>query len=64
MTHYCEKCGKEMDRTARCEFHCRNCDITIFDWSLQYEDSKPKKELSSDYDMADLCHGGDLSEDD
>lgn len=41
--HYCDKCGKEMERTAKCEFYCRDCDNTIFDFSLQYEGESKQK---------------------
>lgn len=61
--HYCDECGKRMKRTAKCEFYCESCDRTIFDWSLQYEDSKQKKEHSSDFSLANFCRGGDLTED-
>lgn len=27
--HYCDKCGKKMERTAKCEFNCEECDNTI-----------------------------------
>lgn len=39
--HYCDKCGKEMVRTAKCEFYCSDCDNTIFDFSLQSQCGKP-----------------------
>lgn len=41
--HYCDKCGKKMERTAKCEFNCEECDNTIFDFSLQYEGENSKK---------------------
>lgn len=59
--HYCDECGKPMKRTAQCEFYCEDCDNTIFDFSLQYR-SKPKKN-HSDFELANFCHGGDLTED-
>lgn len=34
--HYCDKCGKEMKRTTKCEFYCEKCDNTVFDFSLKY----------------------------
>ena len=62
--HYCDKCGKRMKRTAVCEFYCKRCDNTIFDWSLKYaEKRKPEREFRSDFELADFCRGGDLSED-
>lgn len=61
--HYCDKCGKEMARTAKCEFYCSDCDNTIFDFSLQYDGTKKKKREPSDFEFADFCHGGDLTED-
>lgn len=66
--HYCEKCGRKMKRTARCEFYCKNCDNTIFDWSLKYSkedeyENKSYKEHHSDFELADFCRGGDLTED-
>ena len=39
--HYCDECGKKMKRTAKCEFYCKSCDSTIFDWNVQqYFDGK------------------------
>ena len=61
--HYCDKCGKEMERTAKCEFYCADCDNTIFDFSLQAQDNGKKKQHSSDFELADFCRGGDLTED-
>lgn len=61
--HYCDKCGKEMERTAKCEFYCRDCDNTIFDFSLQYEGESKQKRHMSDFELADFCRGGDLTED-
>ena len=66
--HYCDICGKKMKRTAKCEFYCKACDNTIFDWSLKYakeegEENKPHKEHHSDFELADFCRGGDLTED-
>ena len=61
--HYCDKCGKEMEQTAECEFYCADCDNTIFDFSLQCKDNRKKKQHTSDFDLADLCHGGDLTDD-
>lgn len=61
--HYCDNCGKEMERTAKCEFYCADCDNTIFDFSLQYEGQGKKKKELSDFELANLCHGGDLTED-
>ena len=62
--HFCEHCGKKMKRLAQCEFYCNTCDKTVFDWSLQYESEKKKpKEFHSDFELADFCHGGDLSDD-
>ena len=62
--HYCDQCGKPMKRTAKCEFYCKACDNTIFDFSLQYEDGgSKKKEHKSDFELADFCRGGDLTED-
>ncbi|MFQ7739916.1 MAG: hypothetical protein ACLRJC_20090 [Emergencia timonensis] len=61
--HYCVECGKKMKRTAKCEFYCKSCDRTIFDWSLQYDGSERKKEHRSDFSLADFCRGGDLTED-
>lgn len=60
---YCKKCGTQMQRTAKCEFRCENCDTILFDFSLQYEDTDKKKQHSSDFELADLCRGGDLTED-
>ena len=60
---YCDICGKKMKQMARCEFYCKDCDNTIFDWSLQNEGQKKKKELWSDFDLANFCRGGDLTED-
>lgn len=62
-THYCDLCGKEMKRTAKCEFYCADCDNTIFDFGLQYQDNDKKKQHTSDFDLADFCCGGDLIED-
>lgn len=62
-THYCDKCGKQMKRTAQCEFYCSKCDNTIFDFSLKYENSEKRKSHKSDFELADFCRGGDLSED-
>ena len=59
--HYCDICGRKMKRTAKCEFYCKKCDNTIFDWGLMNED--PPKEHKSDFEFADFCRGGDLSED-
>lgn len=61
--HFCDKCGKEMERTAKCEFYCRDCDNTIFDFSLQYEGESKQKRHMSDFELADFCRGGDLTED-
>ena len=61
--HHCDGCGKKMKRTAKCEFYCESCDRTIFDWSLQHEETEQKREHRSDFDLADFCHGGDLTED-
>lgn len=61
--HYCDECGKKMKRRARCEFYCKACDNTIFDWSLQSEGDNRKKEHVSDFSLADFCRGGDLTED-
>ena len=61
--HYCNNCGKKMKRTAKCEFYCKACDNTIFDWSLKYDGSERKREHRSDFELADFCRGGDLSED-
>ena len=61
--HYCDKCGKEIERTAKCEFYCRDCDNTIFDFSLQYEGRSEEKRHMSDFELADFCRGGDLTED-
>ena len=61
--HYCDNCGKEMKRTAKCEFYCADCDNTIFDFSLQYQDNDKKKQHTSDFALADFCRGGDLTED-
>ena len=44
-THYCDKCGKEMKRTAKCEFYCAGCDNTIFDFSLQYKTTIRKNSI-------------------
>ena len=52
-----------MKRTAKCEFYCEACNKTIFDWSFQYEESEQKKEHRSDFELANFCCGGDLSED-
>ncbi len=52
-----------MQRTAKCEFRCKNCDTILFDFSLQYEDTDKKKQNSSDFELADFCRGGDLTED-
>ena len=43
--HYCVECGKKMKRTAKCEFYCKSCDRTIFDWSLQYDGSERKRNI-------------------
>ena len=34
--HHCDKCGKEMKRTTKCEFYCEKYDNTVFDFSLKY----------------------------
>ena len=34
--YYCDSCGKEMKRTAQCEWYCKKCDNTIFDFGQQY----------------------------
>lgn len=60
---YCDECGKKMERTARCEFYCKKCDNTVFDFSLQNEGYKSKKQFYSDFALADFCRGGDLTED-
>lgn len=62
-THYCDECGKEMTRTARCEFYCEDCDNRVFDFSLDYEGIYKKKSHYSDFSLADFCRGGDLSDD-
>lgn len=34
--HYCDSCGRKMTRTAKCEWYCKKCDQTIFDFSQKY----------------------------
>ena len=46
--HICDQCGKKMKRTAKCEFYCKKCDNTIFDWSLQYEGRENEYEYDID----------------
>ena len=59
--HYCDICGKKMVRRAKCEFYCKKCDNIIFDWSLQ--EYKSEKEHKNDFELAEFCRGGDLTED-
>lgn len=61
--HYCDICGKAMKRIAKCEFYCKKCDNTIFDFSLQYDGSSKSKNHFSDFELADFCRGSDLTED-
>ena len=35
----CDSCGREMKRVARCEWHCKKCDKSIFDFSQNYNES-------------------------
>jgi predicted RNA-binding Zn-ribbon protein involved in translation (DUF1610 family) len=61
--HYCDTCGKKMERTAQFEFYCDECDNTIFDFSLQNENRDKYKRNRSDFELADFCRGGGLTED-
>lgn len=62
-THYCDICGKEMKRIAKCEFYCAECDNIIFDFGLQYQNREKKKQHNSDFELVAFCRGGDLTED-
>ena len=61
--YYCDICGNKMKRKAKCEFSCKLCDNTLFDWSLQYGSAKEYEEINSDFERANLCRGGELLED-
>ena len=45
IVHYCNQCGKKMERVARCEFYCKDCDNTMFDWGLDYKDKEYEYEV-------------------
>lgn len=65
----CKSCGSEMSEFDGWAWYtCKNCgnSVRIIDrhmtWYDEIFDAHGKKELYSDYELADFCRGGELSE--
>ena len=66
----CNMCGSEMTEfDGWAWYKCPSCgnSVRIIDgsvtWSNEIFGQGGKKEIFSDFDLADLCRGGDLTED-